>query len=221
MDSELILAIMSSLAEDESHSIAENCRWGAKQRFLNGTYKLGCVPYGYSVRDGFLSIIPEEAETVKFAFESAMNGKGSYQIADILNCKGIKPRKSGLWNANSVRAMLMNEKYIGDCLFQKTYSDDRFVHRKNRGEREQYYMKDHHEPIITREVFETVQNLIADRRISDSSKSLNRYSYSGRSSVEIAVPNSREESFTMDLIVILHLSVQDTSTKPWDVQSSQ
>lgn len=180
MDSELILAIMSSLAEDESHSIAENCRWGARQRFLNGTYKLGCVPFGYSVSDGVLSIVPEEAETIRFIYDCAMNGMGCYQIVDILNSKGIKPRKSRVWNENSVMLLLTNEKYIGDCLFQKTYSDDHFVHRTNRGEREQYYMTDHHEPIIAKEVFETVQQLIANRRTGDSSKSLNRYSYSGK-----------------------------------------
>lgn len=180
MDSELILAIMSSLAEDESHSIAENCRWGARQRFLNGTYKLGCVPFGYSVSDGVLSIVPEEAETIRFIFDCAMNGKGCYQIADILNNKGISPRKSRLWNGNSVMLLLTNEKYIGDCLFQKTYSDEHFVHRTNRGEREQYYMKEHHDPIISKDVFETVQQLIADRRTGDPSKSQNRYSYSGK-----------------------------------------
>ena len=53
--------------------------------------------------------------------------------------------------------MLKNEKYTGDAVFQKTYTDDRFTRHTNNGEEQQYYCRNHHEPIISHEIFELAE----------------------------------------------------------------
>ena len=163
MESELLLSIMSSLAESESVSISENNKWGVRHRFENGTFKIAYPPYGYESQDGVMVINEEEAKWVRWIFEQALSGVASAKIAKQLNEKQVPSRRNGNWTPTTIRGMLTNEKYIGDCLFQKTYSDFRFKRHTNNGERDQFYMEDHHEPIISREDFEAVGALIQQR----------------------------------------------------------
>ena len=160
MESELLLSIMSSLAESESVSISENNKWGVRHRFENGTFKIAYPPYGYESQDGVMVINEEEAKWVRWIFEQALSGVASARIAKQLNEKQVPSRRNGNWTPTTIRGMLTNEKYIGDCLFQKTYSDFRFKRHTNNGERDQFYMEDHHEAIISREDFEAVGALI-------------------------------------------------------------
>ena len=170
MESELMLSIMSSLAESESVSISQNSKWGVRHRFENGTYKISYAPYGYSVSDGVFSINEQEAEWVRWVFSEALSGRSITSIARELNEKKVPSRRSGKWTPTTIRAMLTNEKYIGDCLFQKTFSDFRFHRRKNYGELDQFYAEDHHEAIISREDFEAVGKLIEQRTKEKSIK---------------------------------------------------
>ena len=68
MDSELMLSILSGLAENESVSIAENIKWSIKRRVQNGTYKISYAPYGYDIVDGNLITNDAQAEIVQFIF---------------------------------------------------------------------------------------------------------------------------------------------------------
>lgn len=77
MESELFLSILSSMAEGESASISENNKWSIKKRFLDGTYKLGYVPYGYRWKDGEILVDPAQAEIVKRIFRELLSGKGN------------------------------------------------------------------------------------------------------------------------------------------------
>ena len=163
MDSELLLSVMSSLAESESVSISENEKWGIRKRFESGTYKIGSAPYGYSVKDGVFSVNEEEAKWVRWIFAQALAGRSGSAIAKELTAKGVPSRKAGKWNATSVRGILRNEKYTGDCLFQKTYSDFRFKRHTNRGDRNQYYMAEHHDAIVSHEDFEAAGKMIEQR----------------------------------------------------------
>ena len=160
MESELLLSIMSSLAESESVSISENSKWGIRHQFKAGTYKLRYAPFGYTVTDGQLSVNEEEAKWVRFIFAEMLAGKSTYKIAAALNEKKVPTRREGKWRPNTVRGIIQNEKYIGDCLFQKTYMDFRFKRHSNRGEREQFYVDDHHEPIVGREDFENANRIL-------------------------------------------------------------
>ena len=163
MESELLLSIMSSLAESESVSISENNKWGIRHRFENGTFKIGYAPFGYSVKDGQMTINEEEAKWVRWIFEEALRGTCSAAIAKRLNEMKVPTRRKGNWTGTTIRGVLKNEKYIGDCLFQKTYSDFRFRRHKNHGECDQFYVTDHHEAIISREDFEAVGALLQQR----------------------------------------------------------
>ena len=131
METELFLSVMSSLAESESVSISENSKWGARHRFENGTYKLSYAPYGYTVKDGEFSVREDEAVWVRFMFDKAVEGLSSHHIAQLLTEQNAPTRRNGKWTATTVGLMLKNEKYIGDCLFQKTYTGPQFKRHLN------------------------------------------------------------------------------------------
>lgn len=185
MESELMLSILSGLAESESVSIAENNKWSIRRRFQNGTYKISYPPYGYDYVDDEMAVNLEQAEVVRFIFKEVLAGKGAGKIADELNEKGIKPKRSNKWVSTTIRGMLSNEKYVGDTIFQKTYTDDNFNRHTNYGEKDQYYIQNHHEAIISREDFETVNELINQHGkekgiVKGSGKYQNRYPFSGK-----------------------------------------
>ena len=173
---ELLLTIMSSLAQEESRSISENCTWGQRKRFADGKVT---VPFsrflGYDRgEDGNLVINPEQAVTVKRIYSLFLQGKTPHGICQILMDDGI-PSPSGKekWNQSTVKSILMNEKYKGDALLQKSYTVD-FLTKKtktNEGEIPQYYVEGNHEAIIDPETFELVQREMARR-----TKGKNRHS---------------------------------------------
>ncbi len=160
MESELLLSIMSSLAESESASISENSKWSIRHRYETGTYKIGYAPYGYSSKGGVFSINEKEAEWVRYMFAETLKGTSTTQIAKTLNEKQVPARKGKHWTDSTVRGILQNEKYVGDCLLQKTYSDSHFQRRKNNGKVDQFYVEGHHDPIISREDFEAAGRMI-------------------------------------------------------------
>lgn len=185
MESELLLSVMSSLAESESRSISENTKWSFGRQFRNGTFKVRTPPYGYRRVDVGLQIDPEEAQIVKRIFREALSGKGASVIASGLNQDGIQPRRSKSWSQGSVYDILRNEAYVGDALYQKTFTDDEYRRHKNRrGRRAQYLATSHHDAIITREDFAAVDALIsqraAERNISrGSNKYQTRHAFTG------------------------------------------
>ena len=185
MSSELMLSILSSIAEGESRSISENTKWSIKHRFENGTFIISYPPYGYKNDNGKMAVVPEEAEVVKDIFRMCLSGMGCHLIADELNRRGIPSKRGAEWHASSVQDMLRNEKYTGDVLFQKTWTDESFNRHNNYGERGQYYSRDHHEAIISHEDYEKAQSAIIQRGRekgceSGSNKCLQRYAFSGK-----------------------------------------
>ena len=185
MESELLLTVMSSLAESESVSISENSKWGVRHRFENGTYKISSAPYGYTVNDGVFRIREEEAKWVRFIFKEAIAGKSAYGIAKELQAMGVQTRKGAMWSGSTVRAILRNEKYTGDCLLQKTYTDFKFKRCYNKGDRDQFFITNHHEPIVSRQDFELVSRIIrqhaAEKKLEVQTKKYSkRYPFSGK-----------------------------------------
>ena len=166
-------------------SIAENNKWSIQRRFQNGTYKIACPPYGYDAVDGALVVNERQAEIVRFIFAEILSGKSLYKIADDLNCRGVTSKKGGRFTSTTIRNMVDNEKYTGDVIFQKTYSDSQFNRHKNNGEKEQYLIRNHHQPIISHEDFEAAQRMIAQRAKEKgvekhSAKYQKRYPFSGK-----------------------------------------
>lgn len=80
MESELFLAILSSMAEGESASISENSKWSIKRRFQNGTFKLSYTPYGYDWDGANMIINPAQAAVVKRIFADILSGKVPMQL---------------------------------------------------------------------------------------------------------------------------------------------
>ena len=140
---------------------------------------------GYRLRDGVLTVVPEEAETVRQIFEDYLSGMGENAIAKKLIRMGIAPMRSErLWNRTSIRRILTNEKYCGNMLLQKTYTEN-YISKKtieNRGERTQYLVENSHEAIIPKAMFDAAQAERQKRRKkmnTDGRQWSRRYPFSG------------------------------------------
>lgn len=184
MDSELILSILSSLAAEESVSISQNNKWSVRRRFENGTFKLSNPPFGYDYNGETIVPNPGRVPIVRRIFAEVLAGNGVNNIARMLNADGILSQNGKRWSGSTVKGILTNEKYIGDVLLQKTFTDDHFNRHHNNGELEQYYWKNHHEAIISREDFEAVAYVLKQHSVEKgiqkgSDKYLNRYPFSG------------------------------------------
>ena len=167
-DTEMMLTIMSCFAQAESESISKNVSWGIRQSFKNGNVPMQYARLlGYRKgADGNAEIVPEEAEIVKEIFRQYLDGSSMEQIADRLNKKGLTTKGSGSpYRKIVIQRILTNEKYTGDALLQKTYITDCITKksRKNNGELPMYLVKDHHEPIISHDDFNRVQEEMARR----------------------------------------------------------
>ena len=182
MESKLMLSILGSLAESESVSISENEKWSIRKRFENDTYVISVPPYGYKNEHGRMVIVPEQAAVVKEIFADILSGKTSSQIAEKLNQRGIVTVRGGKWRAERITELIANEKYVGDALFQKTYTDSSFIRHRNHGVCNRYLITEHHELIVSREVFDRANEIIKRRRKGncDTKKYQNRYGFSGK-----------------------------------------
>lgn len=159
---EILITILSSLAQEESRNISENIRWGVVRKFEKGKVIVNCTKFmGYTKNeDGDLVIVPEEAEIVKRIFRLYLEGYSTGKIAKHLEEQGIKTATGqDKWHSTVIDKMLRNEKYMGDALLQKTYTVDFMTKKKvkNTGLVPQYYVEDDHEAIIPKELFYRVQ----------------------------------------------------------------
>lgn len=165
---EIMLTIMSSLAQEESRSISENIRWSMQKNMEQGKVSFNYKYFlGYRKGpDGRPEIVEEEAEIVREIYRLFLDGKGFREIARILTERQIPtPAGKTTWACSTVRSILSNEKYKGDALLQKHYTVDFLTkeQRKNKGERTQYYIENSHPAIIDRKTFDYVQEEIERR----------------------------------------------------------
>lgn len=166
---ELLLTIMSSLAQEESRSISENVTWGQRKRFADGKVSLPYKQFlGYRKgADGFPEVVPEEAVIVRRIYTRFMEGLTPVAIAKELTEDGIPtPAGKQRWQTSTVESILKNEKYKGAALLQKCFTVDFLTKKKkvNEGEVPQYYVEHSHEPIITPEEFDKVQTELERRK---------------------------------------------------------
>lgn len=126
ISSEMMLAIYSQFAQEESISISKNCRMGIQKRMADGTYITTSAPYGYDLVDRKLVIDKNKAKVVKKIFEMYLSGKGTLAIANELNkIKAPSPIHSVRWHHTAIKYILENERYIGDSLYQKSFATDK------------------------------------------------------------------------------------------------
>ncbi len=165
IQSEFILSTIAAIAQEESRTISENLRLAYKQRSEKGLVSMFRI-FGYRVNrptkhgKQTVTVDKAEAETVRYIYAEYLKGRKLNAIADDLIIQG-KPNVNGMpvWTGSMVRAILVSEKYVGDVRTQKNYIADYLTHKsiKNRGERAQHIIENHHEAIVDREIWNEVQ----------------------------------------------------------------
>lgn len=183
-DAELRLSIMSSIAQEESRKTSERVKWGQKRQMEQGVV-FGRSMLGYDVEGGKMTVNEDGAEIVRLIFHKFVReGKGTHVIARELREEGINPMRVKEWSNTVILRVIRNEKYCGDLVQKKTYTPDFLSHEKkyNRGQEEFVIIKDHHEPIISRELFDEANRILDAKSLSQEGKAKhsNRYPFSGK-----------------------------------------
>jgi site-specific DNA recombinase len=160
--SELMLSIISAVAQEDSAAKSQNIRMGIEYRLMNGTSHLYSRPcYGFKKgANGNLTIDEKQAENVRWIFDLYLQGHSVVSIIRELRKRRIKsPSGKTVWSKRAIETLLCNEKYVGDVIVGKTFRHEFPSSRRsiNRGEHKVYEATDAHEPIIQREVFDKVQ----------------------------------------------------------------
>ncbi|WP_173452026.1 recombinase family protein [Eubacterium pyruvativorans] len=163
-EGEMVLTLLASFAEEESKSISENITWAIRKGYQEGKEHIKSRSFGYRWDGEERVIVPEEAMIVQQIFETYATGRWSPNaIARDLEAKGIRGVTGKVMNGASIRGMLTNESYIGDSMLQKAFVDKDGIKKRNYGELPRYYVEDTHEAIISRELFDQVQEVMRAR----------------------------------------------------------
>ncbi len=182
-DGELQLAIFSSIAQEESRAISARVKWGQTRQMEKGVV-FGHSLLGYRVRNGAITIEPQEADIVRRIFhEYGVEKKSMTTIARGLEKDGLcGSRGNPVWTPGQVRKILQNEKYAGDLVQKKTYTPDYLTHQKraNHGAEPLIRLTDHHEPIVDRALWAAVQQELTARRRTAGHAPGRRYFLSGK-----------------------------------------
>ena len=175
---EMVLTIMSSLAQEESRSISQNCTWGQRKRFSDGRYSVAYSRFlGY---DNHFKVNESEAATVRLIFDLFLKGKTFTEIKNELKRQNIRTvTGKTTWENSVIKSILSNEKYCGDALLQKSYTKDYITkkHVKNNGNVAQYYVNGGHEAIISKEEFELAK---IELKLRDENRIGKRDIFSGK-----------------------------------------
>lgn len=175
---EMLLTLMAAYAESESENLSENIKWGKRRRFEQGLVEVVNISkmLGFHQNRTVVTIMEDEAEIVRRIYSEYLDGYNMNEIALRLEADGVDSKNKCTWSGAAVRNILTNEKYAGDCLFQKTYSADPIGHRivPNRGELTQYLVEGCYPAIIEKDVWLVVQEMI--RRYNASNMNSKEFS---------------------------------------------
>lgn len=181
-EGEMILTFLATFAQEESRSTSENMKWRIKKDFEQGIMWGGKSCLGYKLENKRYVLVPEEAKIVKTIYQLYLNGNGDEQICKLLNMMDIPPSNRTEWHWSTIRNILTNYNYTGDLILQKTYRENHLTKKKrmNNGEYDQYFIKDDHEPIISKEIYHKAQR-IRQQRLNkiDSKPVIRKYPFSG------------------------------------------
>lgn len=174
MDGELLLTILSSVAQQEVQNTSEHVKKGLKMKLQRGEVigNLKCLGYDYDVPTKTLTINEEEADIVRYVFNKYVEGYGTERICKDLRSMGCKTKRGNVyWESRTIISIITNEKYKGDLLFGKTVTIDPIEKKrvKNSGQGDQYYFEKHHEPIVSEEIWEKA-NQIYRIRVEEAKK---------------------------------------------------
>lgn len=183
MNGEMLLTILSSLSQGEVESLSENVKMGLKMKMKRGELVgfNGCLGYDYHSDTKSITVNEQEAETVRFIYNMYLQGYGSSTIAKRLTEMGVKNKLGKVeWHDHGVMGIIKNEKYKGDILLGKTFTVDPISKRRlaNMGEEDRYYIRDHHEPIVSREAWDKADEIRLKRvkpRLMENTGNRERY----------------------------------------------
>ncbi len=194
-EGELMLTLLASQAQEESFSCSENCKWRIRKGFEQGQPNT-CTMLGYRLVNGEITIVPDEAEIVKEIFNLYISGCGVQKIVNTLNERGVRSEKILFWHLDTIWGILRNEKYMGDLLLQKSLSESHLTKRqiKNDGQLQQFYIKDDHEPIVSRDVFHKAQSEIQRRAEKHKRGAGNKSVFTGKIRCGICGKNYRRKT---------------------------
>ena len=163
MSSEFLVSVFGMQAQQESKNISKNVRWSYQNRMKDGTFNTCKPPYGFRLVNNELKRVPEEAAVVKRIFDMYLSGLGIHKIASIFNKEGIERNKTRFWPDSTIAYILTNERYMGDALLQKRYTDEKMPYflSRNKGQVPKYYIENSNEPIVTKEEFMAARRLMA------------------------------------------------------------
>lgn len=176
----LLIAVLSALAEMESQQRSESIKAGIRWRMVEGVYKFSVHnTLGY-YRDHFgrLVIEPTEAKIVEYIYDSCLDGARPAEIAAALTEQGIKsPLGKDCWRTVTVKSILRNEKYCGDALMQKTYIKDFREHKSVKNTvLNKYFKENHHAAIISKADWQRVQEILSSPRYANHTAVIRRLS---------------------------------------------
>lgn len=171
MQGEILLTVLSALAQQGSATISSSVALGARMKMKRGELVGHYAPYGYRYDQDKeeLVICEKEAEVVREVYRLYIeDGLGTARIARTLNNRKIPSPTNKMWSSTVVTRMIRNEKYCGDLLTGKTYTSDPISKKKiiNHGEKDKFYTKNHHVPIIEREIWDQA-NALLDKRTGE------------------------------------------------------
>ncbi|MCR5142365.1 MAG: recombinase family protein [Ruminococcus sp.] len=201
LSDEMMITVMGGLAQEESQSISNNVRWSIQRKMAAGTFRHARVPYGYAKDDesGNLIVAPEQAEVIRRIFGMYVNGTGARKIAVTLTEEGIPSPTGKAWNQKTILKILDNEKYTGDTLWQKTYSE--FMGEKfkpNLGQAAKYYIEGSHEAIISKETFalaKEIKKKAAPKSFEKNDTPFRKKLYCGKCGHTYAFINSKRRPY--------------------------
>ena len=181
-EGEMILTFLATFAQEESRSTSENMKWRIKKEFEQGMMWGGNSCLGYKLENKQFILVPNEAEIVRMIFQLYIDGIGADTIGKILHSKGIEPKNSSKWNRSSIITILSNYNYTGDLILQKTFRENHLSKRKmiNTGELDKYAVKNNHEAIISKEIFDKAQKMRKQQAEKIKPRSVNKhYAFTG------------------------------------------
>lgn len=184
-ESEMILSYIAAQSQEESRRTSARVVWGQTRQMEKGVV-FGQSLLGYDVKDGRMTVNPEGAEIVRMIFHKyTVEQVGTSDIARFLTAKGYRTyRGNSKWKSNTVIKILNNEKYVGDLVQKKTYTPDYLTHEKkaNKGAVPLIVIPNHHEPIISREIWALTQERLRrnNKHTAGESGHSNRYAFSGK-----------------------------------------
>lgn len=184
-ESEMILSYIAAQSQEESRRTSARVVWGQTRQMEKGVV-FGQSLLGYDVKDGQITVNPEGAETVRMIFHKyALEQVGTSEIARFLTREGYRTYRGGSkWKSGTVIKILNNEKYVGDLVQKKTYTPDFLSHEKkaNKGAVPLITIQGHHEPIISRKVWNLAQERLRrnNKQTEGECSHSNRYVFSGK-----------------------------------------